>query len=165
MRVYFYISILSFLMACNSGGYESKSYKVADTADEESMPVMESNFDQGFDYEYLAEQKLQELADLQMLRVNHPEFQNDLREQVLKLGDTLEIQGFGETVKVDILKQLSQGNVQSDSSSYSEYAISLSTPDTTVRDTIYVLFKTRDIQIDGETTTAVQPLIYRELPE
>lgn len=166
MRSLLSIMTILVLFGCNSGGYENKSFKTSEAPIEEDAAVTEASIEAVFNYDDIAQQKIQELADLQLLSVKHPEFRIELYEQIRSFArDTLAVLPASEEIKVELDSLMRSGDLSEEGSFYKQYQVRISQQGRLSYDSIYVIYKTSAITIDGQSTQTVSTQISKSLPE
>ncbi|MCW5520957.1 hypothetical protein J1N09_13995 [Aureitalea sp. L0-47] len=155
---------LFWLMACNSG-METDAMKSTEAMEaEETVSAAEMDIDEAMpvvselNYQGIVSEKLQEYAELQELINTHPEFETDLREQLLSLSQEsiLDI-GNSEIVQISEIQVLESTEGISDSlESRIKFSFKLTTDTQTRSDSLLAKIQKKTVVIDGETLVSTK---------
>ncbi len=157
MKKLLYIVVACMLVACNQA-YKSEvpanedlseMDKVGEATEVETKVIL--------NYKVLAEQKLNDYADLLRLQQQHPEFEEEIAKQLMQLSKD-SIIPFSETKKIVISELQQIGEVQdiSDSVQQVTFSIQVETDTSVLRDTLNAIFTTRQVQLDDTEHTTVK---------
>lgn len=150
---------LSFLVACNSGAERNASKAAEAFETEEAVSVSEMEMDENIttiDYQGIVAEKLQELAELHQLINTHPEFESELRQQLLSISTDNILTGTdSESIQISEIKPLGGAIEFSDSIEDGiKFSYRITTDKGSKLDSILARFQNTTVEIDGEQFTS-----------
>lgn len=105
----------------------------------------------------LLEQKLQEVYDLSLLKQLHPEFEEELLNQIKSLSDgEILLTEKTDAVKINNLTLIGDVNIKSDSISEIKLYYEVSYNNKVVIDSILAIVKTHNIEIEGDNFSSTK---------
>ena len=158
--------VFILLWACNSG-VEHEELRNADAAEiQESSVSMEDTAISEADFTKMSSEKLQEYADLLMLETQHPQFKDQIRQQLLNISETNLLQTtHSDSLQVLRMRQLGNAERVSDYLDRIHYAYTLSAGNTLVQDTLVARIAKQYVLIDDRETISYKITFERIEPE
>ncbi len=155
------------LWACNSS-VEHEELKNVDAAESQksSVSMEETETVSEPDFTEMSSLKLQEYADLLMLETQHPEFKEQIRQQLLNISESNLLQTtHSDSLRVLRMRQLGDAERVSDSLERIHYTYTISADDTLLRDTLVAKIAKQYVLIDGRETISYKITFERNEPE
>ena len=153
MRKLYYILSLFLVFSCMNNTEKSEAVSYDDTElDTEVFKINEAALTEAtlFSEQDIAYQKLQEFYDLNLLKLHHPEFEEDISKQIAEISNSkLDLPKLVRAIKISNLKQHEAREVINDSVSKFKLSYSVQSEQKTYLDSITAKIKTSTIIIDG----------------
>jgi len=164
MKRVLYIICILFIVSCSNRkeaprhsneAIETTDLKQEDAAVLASAPISIENKE--FAYQKLTSQKLQDYYDLLLLQNQHPEFQNEIKEQLQELSThKILIAKSIQSIRIQNVQQLEDVIKISDSLQRIKFSYDISTGDSIKTDTITAIIKTNRLDLDGTEVIATK---------
>jgi membrane-associated HD superfamily phosphohydrolase len=160
MSKFLYI-IIGILFICCNNTYNNESLKVSDVA-EESVEATEAQIDLVTAEELnrsftvsMVQQKLQELADLEFLIHQHPEFKEEIKNELDELSkDDIQLTREESKAEITNVQQIDEAQKINDSVTEIKLSFDIVSDKSTRKDTLFATLITKMILLDGLEKTA-----------
>ena len=160
MKKLYYIIGLFLVFSCMNKAEKSESITYDDAEmDIESLKENKAALLEAetisFTEKDIAFQKLQEFYDLNLLKLHHPEFEEDISKQIAEISNiNIDLPKLIREVKISNHKQYEAIEVVNDSVSKLKLIYYVQSSQGTQRDTIVAVIKSKTTLIDGEEQNA-----------
>ena len=151
MKRMMYIGLVCSCFACNSG-MESDQLKSVDVIEaEESVMTAEEIIAPAIDYNAMAAQKLQDYADLLVLKMKHPEFLEEISSRLKNLSsDKLMDITITESIRIENVKVVDAVEYVSDTIQKMRFSYTIVSGTTKLKDTVTATIQSKKLKFSDE---------------
>ncbi len=158
MRRLLYIALIINVLSCAK---QSKEAPIeVDAVEIQENMVLESPMakkaDEGFAFQQLTQQKLQEYYDLIVLQKQHPEFKEDINSQLKELSRAKILVDASEEVQIKNVQQIGKSEQASDTIQKIRIRFDVVGTNSTRTDTLTAIIKTKKMMLDNKEVVSTK---------
>ena len=166
MKILVYIFVALLILSCANNKNEAPAMKTDEVKQNEFIlenAVALEDASNTFIYKELAAQKLQDYFDLLVLQKHHPEFKEDIHNQLQKLlTDSIAIPNIAQKVIIKNVQQISDIQHISDSVQKVVIRFDITFNHTIKTDSIVAIIKTKKINLDNKEVISTKISFLKE---